>query len=81
MGSLPGWWRRDGVFLLTMVVGSPDALERPPEELAGSAPLTQALSDAHLDRGPAGDRLSPARAPCVPNPRAIPDAGLTSRPR
>jgi 4'-phosphopantetheinyl transferase len=39
LGSLPGWWRRDGTFLLTVVAGDPDALEQPPKELPGSAPL------------------------------------------
>jgi 4'-phosphopantetheinyl transferase len=42
LGSLPGWWRRDGVFLLTVVAGHADALAHPPEELPGSAPLIRA---------------------------------------
>ena len=36
----PGWWRRDGVFLLTMVAAS--GLDDPPTELPGSADLTHA---------------------------------------
>ncbi len=36
----PGWWRRDGVFLLTMVAAS--GLDHPPQELPGSADLTRA---------------------------------------
>jgi 4'-phosphopantetheinyl transferase len=36
----PGWWRRDGVFLLTVVAAS--GLDEPPQELPGSADLTQA---------------------------------------
>ena len=36
----PGWWRRDGVFLLTMVAAS--GLDDPPTELPGSADLTRA---------------------------------------
>jgi 4'-phosphopantetheinyl transferase len=36
----PGWWRRDGVFLLTMVAAS--GLGVPPTELAGSADLARA---------------------------------------
>ena len=36
----PGWWRRDGVFLLTMVAAS--GLDDPPQELPGSADLTRA---------------------------------------
>jgi 4'-phosphopantetheinyl transferase len=36
----PGWWRRDGVFLLTMVADS--GLDDPPTELPGSADLTHA---------------------------------------
>lgn len=37
----PGWWRRDGVFLLTVVVGG-HALVEPPSMLPGSAPLATA---------------------------------------
>jgi 4'-phosphopantetheinyl transferase len=36
----PGWWRRDGVFLLTMVAAR--GLDEPPKELPGSADLTRA---------------------------------------
>jgi 4'-phosphopantetheinyl transferase len=36
----PGWWRRDGVFLLTMVAAR--GLDQPPTELPGSADLTTA---------------------------------------
>jgi 4'-phosphopantetheinyl transferase len=36
----PGWWRRDGVFLLTMVAAR--GLEDPPTELPGSADLAHA---------------------------------------
>ena len=36
----PGWWRRDGVFLLTVVAAS--GMAEPPQELPGSANLTQA---------------------------------------
>ena len=36
----PGWWRRDGVFLLTVVAAT--GLADPPQELPGSADLTQA---------------------------------------
>lgn len=36
----PGWWRRDGVFLLTVV--SAAGLADPPQELPGSADLRQA---------------------------------------
>ncbi|HYN55965.1 MAG TPA: 4'-phosphopantetheinyl transferase superfamily protein [Motilibacterales bacterium] len=36
----PGWWRRDGVFLLTVVAAA--GLTQPPEVLPGSADLTQA---------------------------------------
>jgi 4'-phosphopantetheinyl transferase len=36
----PGWWRRDGVFLLTMVAAT--GLAEPPQVLPGSADLTQA---------------------------------------
>jgi 4'-phosphopantetheinyl transferase len=36
----PGWWRRDGVFLLTVVAAS--GLAEPPRELPGSADLTRA---------------------------------------
>ena len=38
--DFPGWWRRDGIFLLTVVAGS--GLSDPPEVLAGSADLTRA---------------------------------------
>lgn len=41
IGVLPGWWRRDGVFLLTVVSGTGRA--EPPSELPGSAPLALAL--------------------------------------
>lgn len=45
IGRLPGWWRRDGDFVLTIVVGaggrSPGA-GTAPEELPGSAPLAAA---------------------------------------
>jgi 4'-phosphopantetheinyl transferase len=43
-GPLPGWWRRDGLFLLTIVTG-PDAAAGAdqPRELAGSAPLSAAV--------------------------------------
>jgi 4'-phosphopantetheinyl transferase len=42
-GPLPGWWRRDGLFLLTIVTG-PDAAAGAdqPRELAGSTPLSTA---------------------------------------
>ena len=36
----PGWWRRDGVFLLTVVAAA--GLADPPTVLAGSADLTHA---------------------------------------
>lgn len=36
----PGWWRRDGVFLLTVVAAS--GLAEPPTVLVGSADLTHA---------------------------------------
>jgi 4'-phosphopantetheinyl transferase len=36
----PGWWRRDGVFLLTVVAAS--GLAESPQELPGSADLTRA---------------------------------------
>ncbi|HSO03160.1 MAG TPA: 4'-phosphopantetheinyl transferase superfamily protein [Candidatus Limnocylindrales bacterium] len=36
----PGWWRRDGVFLLTMVAAA--GLDEPPLALPGSADLTTA---------------------------------------
>ncbi|MGB8019946.1 MAG: 4'-phosphopantetheinyl transferase superfamily protein [Candidatus Nanopelagicales bacterium] len=39
-GELPGWWRRDGVFLLTVVAGS--GLAEPPDVLPGSAALEHA---------------------------------------
>ncbi|MCU0301017.1 MAG: 4'-phosphopantetheinyl transferase superfamily protein [Candidatus Nanopelagicales bacterium] len=42
LGVLPGWWRRDGVFLLTVVAASADALGEPPAELPGSADLAAA---------------------------------------
>jgi 4'-phosphopantetheinyl transferase len=47
IGRLPGWWRRDGDFVLTVVVGArggdPAAdAGAPPQELPGSAPLAQA---------------------------------------
>ena len=38
----PGWWLRDGLFLLTVVAGDPGALAQPPVELPGSAPLSRA---------------------------------------
>lgn len=37
----PGWWRRDGVFLLTIVAAS--GLVEPPQVLAGSADLSLAV--------------------------------------
>ncbi len=36
----PGWWRRDGVFLLTVVASA--GLDDPPQALPGTADLTQA---------------------------------------
>jgi 4'-phosphopantetheinyl transferase len=42
LGVLPGWWRRDGVFLLTVVAGSADALGEPPAALPGGADLATA---------------------------------------
>ncbi|HEX6888362.1 MAG TPA: 4'-phosphopantetheinyl transferase superfamily protein [Candidatus Nanopelagicales bacterium] len=42
LGELPGWWRRDGVFLLTVVAADPAALGAPPEVLPGSADLAVA---------------------------------------
>jgi 4'-phosphopantetheinyl transferase len=47
IGRLPGWWRRDGDFVLTIVVGarsgSPaEVAGVPPQELPGSAPLAAA---------------------------------------
>ena len=38
--SFPGWWRRDGVFLLTVVAAT--GLADPPRALTGSADLTHA---------------------------------------
>lgn len=40
VGEFPGWWRRDGVFLLTVVAAS--GLAEPPEVLPGSAALDRA---------------------------------------
>ena len=39
-GPLPGWWRRDGVFLLTVAASA--GLDSPPEVLPGSADLCAA---------------------------------------
>jgi 4'-phosphopantetheinyl transferase len=39
-GRLPGWWRRDGVFLLTVVAAA--GLAEPPQVLPGSADLVSA---------------------------------------
>lgn len=39
-GRFPGWWRRDGVFLLTVVAAG--GLAEPPQVLPGSADLAQA---------------------------------------
>jgi 4'-phosphopantetheinyl transferase len=39
-GRFPGWWRRDGVFLLTVVAAA--GLAEPPQVLPGSADLSQA---------------------------------------
>ncbi len=41
VGALPGWWRRDGVFLLTVVHGSDRGV--PPRLLPGSASLAEAV--------------------------------------
>ncbi len=38
--TFPGWWRRDGVFLLTVVAAT--GLREPPSELPGSADLSAA---------------------------------------
>lgn len=38
----PGWWRRDGSFLLTVVAADTAALARPPDALAGSDALEAA---------------------------------------
>jgi 4'-phosphopantetheinyl transferase len=40
VAQFPGWWRRDGVFLLTVVAAS--GLADPPTALPGSADLTTA---------------------------------------
>jgi 4'-phosphopantetheinyl transferase len=40
-GPCPGWWRRDGVFLLTIAASS--GLGAPPQELPGSADLAAAV--------------------------------------
>ncbi len=39
-GTLPGWWRREGVFLVTVVA---DEVMPPPDLLIGSAPLHEAV--------------------------------------
>lgn len=39
-GPFPGWWRRDGVFLLTVAASA--GLDTPPEALPGSADLSAA---------------------------------------
>lgn len=39
-GRFPGWWRRDGVFLLTVVAAT--GLAEPPQVLPGSADLSRA---------------------------------------
>lgn len=39
-GPFPGWWRRDGVFLLTVAASS--GLEAPPQALPGSVDLAAA---------------------------------------
>lgn len=41
IGRLSGWWRRDGLFLLTVVTGGTDS-GSPPVTLPGSADLTTA---------------------------------------
>ena len=41
LGELPGWWRRDGLFVLTVVTGSQVAAP-PPTRLPGSADLVAA---------------------------------------
>ena len=45
IGPLPGWWRRDGDFVLTIVVGAGagSAPPDPPQQLAGSADLAAAV--------------------------------------
>jgi 4'-phosphopantetheinyl transferase len=43
LGELPGWWRRDGVFLLTVVAADARALGEPPERLPGSAELASGV--------------------------------------
>lgn len=40
-GPLPGWWRREGLFVLTVVTG-PGADARPPQAIDGSADLGSA---------------------------------------
>lgn len=43
LGRLPGWWRRDGLFLLTVVTGSAASrAAEPPSMLPGSADLSSA---------------------------------------
>ena len=44
LGRLPGWWRRDGRFLLTVVTGAGAApgVADPPRQLQGSADLARA---------------------------------------
>ena len=50
-GELPGWWRRDGQFLVTVVTEEPSGT---PRALDGSAALSSATpSHAWLDRPPA----------------------------
>ena len=39
-GPMPGWWRRDGVFLLTVAMAAP---AEPPEVMATSSDLASAL--------------------------------------
>ena len=50
--SLPGWWRRDGEFVVTVVTGGPSA---PPVPLTGSDDLSSAVpTHSWLDRPSGG---------------------------
>jgi 4'-phosphopantetheinyl transferase len=54
-GPCPGWWRRDGVFLLTIAAST--GLAVPPQELPGSADLAAAEPIHSWLQQPLADRL------------------------
>ena len=77
IGDMPGWWRREGWFLLT-VVAAPGAPVGAPDELPGSEPLLTAVPvHSWLERplADSGPGSGPVPVSQLPDPGRSPAPG------